>query len=345
MEFWTRSRQAQSSSWSTSRPPAGTPRRPPWSKSPRSRSRGHKIVDRWSTFVDPAGDLGNQVHGITDKDVKGAPPPADAASSSSTFAGDALLVGHNVGFDLGFLQGPGRRDASRPGPTWTRSSSRARPIRTPRRTSSRTSPVLRPRLDAEPPAPPDAEATAKLLIRLAGDLPGRIASYGGGRDSVRSPAKVATQAPARGGPPRGPLRRGPLRAASTRRPFASSCSTRGSAWTAATSMTIRPITRRSRPPAPHTRLGLFTRGETQALTVATLGPPRTSSASTRSARSREALHPPLQHAAVQHRREQADARPRPARDRPRRPRRARAAAGPPVAGGLPVRHPPRVASA
>ena len=58
---------------------------------------------------------------------------------------------------------------------------------------------------------------------------------------------------------------------------------------------------------------LFTRGETQALSVATLGPV-VRRAAHRHDRPRgvQALPPPLQHAAVQHRREQADARPRPA---------------------------------
>ena len=69
--------------------------------------------------------------------------------------------------------------------------------------------------------------------------------------------------------------------------------------------------------------GLFTRGQTQALTVATLGPSSdVQRIDTIGPESREALHPPLQHAALLDRREQAHARPRPARDRPRRARRA-----------------------
>ena len=44
------------------------------------------------------------MHGITDKDVKGAPTPAEAARKPLDFVGDAPLVGHNVGFDIAFLE-------------------------------------------------------------------------------------------------------------------------------------------------------------------------------------------------------------------------------------------------
>jgi DNA polymerase III epsilon subunit-like protein len=67
--------------------------------------KGTKIVDRWSTFVNPGRPIvGNQMHGITDKDVKGAPSPKEAAEKLLAFIGDALVVGHNVGFDIGFIE-------------------------------------------------------------------------------------------------------------------------------------------------------------------------------------------------------------------------------------------------
>ena len=69
------------------------------------RVKGGKITDRWSTFVNPGRPIvGNQMHGITDKDVKGAPSPAEAARKALDFVGDALLVGHSVGFDIAFLE-------------------------------------------------------------------------------------------------------------------------------------------------------------------------------------------------------------------------------------------------
>ena len=63
------------------------------------------IVDRWSTFVDPGRSIvGNQMHGITDADVAGAPSPAEAARRFVDYAGDATIVGHSVGFDLAFIE-------------------------------------------------------------------------------------------------------------------------------------------------------------------------------------------------------------------------------------------------
>ena len=39
--------------------------------------------------------------------VKGAPSPKEAADKLLDFVGDALIVGHNVGFDLGFILSAG----------------------------------------------------------------------------------------------------------------------------------------------------------------------------------------------------------------------------------------------
>ena len=66
---------------------------------------GGKVADSWSTFVNPGRTIvGHQMHGITDKDVKGAPSPKEAAQAFMKFAGDATIVGHSVGFDLGFIE-------------------------------------------------------------------------------------------------------------------------------------------------------------------------------------------------------------------------------------------------
>ena len=80
--------------------------------------KGTKVVDTWSTFVNPGRSIvGNQMHGITDKDVKGAPTPKAAAEQLLKFVGDAMVVGHSVGFDLGFIEeakGDGFRFARAP---------------------------------------------------------------------------------------------------------------------------------------------------------------------------------------------------------------------------------------
>ncbi|MFO1541564.1 MAG: exonuclease domain-containing protein [Chloroflexota bacterium] len=64
-----------------------------------------KVTDRWSSLAKPSRPIvGAQVHGLTDADVAKAPAPASAARAFLDWAGDAILVGHNVGFDIGFLQ-------------------------------------------------------------------------------------------------------------------------------------------------------------------------------------------------------------------------------------------------
>jgi DNA polymerase III epsilon subunit family exonuclease len=69
------------------------------------RVRNRKIVDRFSTFVSPARAIfGAQMHGITDADVANAPVAREAVEKFLAFAGDTALVGHNIGFDLGFLE-------------------------------------------------------------------------------------------------------------------------------------------------------------------------------------------------------------------------------------------------
>ena len=78
--------------------------------------KGGKITDRWSTLVNPGRPIvGHQMHGITDKDVKGAPSPAEAARKVLDFVGEAPLVGHNVGFDIAFLE-EALGDGTRVGP-------------------------------------------------------------------------------------------------------------------------------------------------------------------------------------------------------------------------------------
>jgi DNA polymerase III epsilon subunit family exonuclease len=142
------------------------------------RVRGREIVDRWSTLVNPGRPIvGNQLHGLTDADVAGAPSPAEAVSRLLEFAGDATIVGHNVGFDIGFLEAassdghrfqPGTyldtlviARESFPGvPESYKLGDLARFLGVETATNHR--------------ALPDAEATAQVMLWLANDLTGRI---------------------------------------------------------------------------------------------------------------------------------------------------------------------------
>ena len=138
-----------------------------------------KITDRWSTLVNPGrAILGNQMHGITDKDVAKAPSPAEAAAQAVKFIGDATIVGHSVGFDLGFLEAAladgTRFEQGRYLDTLTIAREGYPDLENYKlETLSRFFGI---ELAQAHRAAPDAEATANLLIWFGNDLPGRIAA-------------------------------------------------------------------------------------------------------------------------------------------------------------------------
>src|SRR3954454_7253806 len=116
------------------------------------------------------------MHRITDKDVKGAPSPAQAARTALNFVGDAFLVGHSVGFDIGFLEaalGDGTRiQQGRYLDTLVVARDGYPDL------ENYKLPTLAAffgiDVKASHRALPDAEATANLAIWFANDLPGRI---------------------------------------------------------------------------------------------------------------------------------------------------------------------------
>lgn len=66
---------------------------------------GH-IEDEYVTLVNPQGRMGaTRVHGITQSDVQRAPSFADVAGDVARRLADAIVVAHNVPFDLKFLRG------------------------------------------------------------------------------------------------------------------------------------------------------------------------------------------------------------------------------------------------
>ena len=154
------------------------------------RVKGGKITDRWSTLVNPGRPIvGNQMHGITDKDVKGAPSPAAAARKALDFVGGALVVGHSVGFDIAFLEealGDGTR---MPAGSYLDTLVIARegyPDLENYKLGTLAS-FFGIELTENHRALPDAEATANLLIWFGNDLPGRLDALAGGiADSIRA---------------------------------------------------------------------------------------------------------------------------------------------------------------
>jgi polyribonucleotide nucleotidyltransferase len=241
------------------------------------RVKGGKIVDRWSSFVNPGREIvGNQMHGITTKDVKGAPAPAEAAAKLLDWAGDAILVGHSVGFDLAFLsEALGGRtfepDAYLDTLVLAREGYPTGPESYKLGDLSRFFGI---ELKANHRALPDAEATAELVLRFAADLPDRIATLKTAiAGSIRANRKDKAEA------------KRLLDAA--RREARLSKSLFGLVHKKVVRQLvldeqirmdgreldeIRPISVEVGVlPRAHGS-GLFTRGETQALTVATLGP-------------------------------------------------------------------------
>ncbi|MBI3750414.1 MAG: polyribonucleotide nucleotidyltransferase [Chloroflexi bacterium] len=237
--------------------------------------KGTKIVDRWSTLVNPGRPIvGNQMHGITDKDVKGAPSPKDAAAQLLKFVGDARVVGHNVGFDLGFIEaavGGGFRFA--PG-TYLDTLVIAREGY-PGAESYKLPDLARffgIELTQSHRALPDAEATASLLLWFANDLPGRIAK-------AREGVTAAVRATRTGGSFDGLIEVARREAGVAKSLFSliQKKTVRRLVLDEGIRMDgrkldeIRPISVEvGLIPRAHGS-GLFTRGQTQALTIATLG--------------------------------------------------------------------------
>jgi DNA polymerase III epsilon subunit family exonuclease len=68
---------------------------------------GHHKPDEFHSLVNPGRPIPlkiTQLTGISDSDVATAPPFSALRERLLRFAGDAIIVGHNVGFDLGFLK-------------------------------------------------------------------------------------------------------------------------------------------------------------------------------------------------------------------------------------------------
>ncbi len=241
------------------------------------RVRDGEIVDRFSTFVNPGRPIfGAQMHGITDAEVAGAPAPRDAALRFMEFAGTASLVGHNIGFDLGFIEQalgePGRfAEAS-----YFDTLAIARDGY-PDLESYKLGDVARffgLTVETAHRGLADAETTAALLARFAQDLPPRIQLL---EDAVAVSVRANHQ---EGQDPAALLEAARRQARISKSLFqlVHKKTVRKLVLDEGIRMDgrgvdeIRPITVEVGVlPRAHGS-GLFTRGQTQALTVATLGP-------------------------------------------------------------------------
>ncbi len=237
--------------------------------------QGGKIVDRWSTLVDPGRPIiGNQMHGIKDADVKGAPSPAEAVKQALERVGDAVIVGHSVGFDLGFMEAAladgTRFESGRYLDTLTIAREGYPDLENYK--LSTLSAFFGVDLTQSHRALPDAEATANLLIWFANDLPPRIGALKAGiADSIRAnrtggDSKAIQEAARREARVSKSLFNLVIKKTARQMALDEGIRLDGRGTTE-----LRPISvEAGLLPRAHGS-GLFTRGETQVLTIATLG--------------------------------------------------------------------------
>jgi DNA polymerase III epsilon subunit family exonuclease len=236
--------------------------------------KGGSITDRWSTLVNPGRPIvGHQMHGLTDVDVKDAPSPAEAVGKALDFIGDALVVGHNIGFDLGFLEEALPAARFEPGRYLdTLVLAREGYPEVGAYKLETLSAFFGIDLSQNHRALPDAEATAALLLWFAGDLPGRI-------ETLKSQIADSIRANRDGGDAKA-LLDGARRTARVSKSLFGLVHKKtvrrlvldeGVRIDGRGVTDIRPISVEvGLVPRAHGS-GLFTRGETQALSIATLG--------------------------------------------------------------------------
>ena len=139
------------------------------------RLRGLEVEETFETLVDPGVRLAPAVAaltGITDRALRGAPPPRLAVHRFLEFAGDAVIVAHNARFDLAFLDRETERlTGSRIGAPVVDTVALARRLlagRVPRASLAQLAWFLDTTVQPCHRALPDAQATAEVLLALIG---------------------------------------------------------------------------------------------------------------------------------------------------------------------------------
>jgi DNA polymerase III epsilon subunit family exonuclease len=241
------------------------------------RVRDGQVVDRFETLVNPSRTIfGAQMHGITDADVAGAPSTRDAVQKFADFAGKTTLVGHNVGFDLSFLdEAIGELGRFTTAPSFDTLTIAREGY--PDLESYKLGDVARffgVEVEGAHRGLADAETTAAVLIKFAGDLPNRVETLQEGiAVSIRANRKEGEDVPALLEVARKQARVSKslfslVQKTTVRRMVLDEgirMDGRGVDELRAISVEVGVL------PRAHGS-GLFTRGQTQALTVATLGP-------------------------------------------------------------------------
>lgn len=129
-------------------------------------------TDIFDTLVNPGvpiPDVTTRIHGLSDADVRVAPPFAEVAAGLSAYIGGRLVVGHNIGFDLAVL----KREHERAGLAWepprtldTRLLAHLLAPDLPGHSLDQIAAWLGTRIEGRHTAIGDARATAAILIAL-----------------------------------------------------------------------------------------------------------------------------------------------------------------------------------
>jgi DNA polymerase III epsilon subunit family exonuclease len=241
------------------------------------RLREGQIVDKFSTFVNPNREIfGVQMHGITSADVAGAPTPKEAAQKLLAFINGAPIIGHNVGFDIGFLdQALGENGEFIEGGYFDTLTIAREGY--PDLESYKLGDVAKffgITVETVHRGLADAETTAAIVAKFAGDLPNRIETLGEGITvSIRANRKEGEDSAALLEEARRQARVSKnLFQLVQKKTVRKVILAEGIRIDGRGLDEIRPISVEVGVlPRAHGS-GLFTRGQTQALTVATLGP-------------------------------------------------------------------------
>jgi DNA polymerase-3 subunit epsilon len=157
--------------------------------------QGFEVVEEFETLVDPRVPLGATISaltGLTDRQLRGAPPASAAVRSFLAFAGDSVLVAHNARFDLAFLDRETERlTGSRLAAPVVDTVALARRLlagRVPRASLAQLSYFFGTSVQPCHRALPDAQATAEVLLALIG-----LAQERGARTVAELVALAATR--------------------------------------------------------------------------------------------------------------------------------------------------------
>jgi polyribonucleotide nucleotidyltransferase len=244
------------------------------------RVRDGQVVDRFESLVNPGRPIvGHQVHGISSDDVANAPTAAEALSRFTEWVGETPVVAHNVSFDLPYLMRHLPNDVR-----WEPSGVfdtlelgyQLYPDAGAWKLGDLVRFVFGRDLPAAHRAMPDAEATAELFIHFTQGLPERLDAI---REDIASEIRRARESYSRSeqGERLEDIRRrhgigSALMDVITKATVRELVLSENIRIDGRDTKTIRPISVEVGVlPRTHGS-AIFTRGQTQALSIATLGP-------------------------------------------------------------------------